>query len=508
MSKSESWTRRQFLERTTATALTATLAGKLKAATGSNHGERRPNILFIFPDEWRGQALEYMGQKDVKTPNLDQLASEGVTLPTTFANTPLCCPGRANMLTGTYPHKHGVRSNDLPLEDEKVTIAEILRTHGYRTGFIGKWHLDGGPRLPGYIPPGGRRQGFELWAANECRHDYFDTWYFRDSPLMIPIHGTYDAYTWTDIAIEFLKQLRSEQPFCLFVAYDPPHFPIPLSTPVAPPEYLKLYDPAKIHVRPNWRSDGYGTRRKDIAAYYGAITCLDKEVGRLMQAVDEQGLKEETIVLFTSDHGDMMGSHGMRMKRKPWEEAIRVPGIIRYPAKLKPGQSRDYLFSHVDMLPTLLGLAGLRIPSHLQGTDYSSGLLGKEFQEPQSVYFQNYMPYHDVGLEKMFPGLSMFPAWRAVRTHRYKYARTQKKPWLLYDLERDPYEMHNLVNEPDHRDIQQHMEEELAQRMRAAGDSWKYDFTEFIPLYNRTEKKYHELLKEIREGKFQVGAQS
>ena len=120
-----------------------------------------------------------MGQEDVKTPNLDQLASEGVMLRTTFANTPLCAPARGTILTGTYAHKHGVRVNDLPLEDSKVTIAEILRAHGYRTGFVGKWHLDGGPRLPGYIPPGGRRQGFELWAANECRHNYFDSWYFR-----------------------------------------------------------------------------------------------------------------------------------------------------------------------------------------------------------------------------------------------------------------------------------------------------------------------------------------
>ncbi len=498
MSESERWTRRQFLERTSAAALAAGLAAQAKASGASESAapRRRPNILFIFPDELRGQALGYMGQPDVKTPNLDRLASEGITLPTTFANTPLCCPGRATMLTGTYPHKHGVRSNDLPLEDEKVTIAEILRAHGYRTGFIGKWHLDGGPRLPGYVPPGGRRQGFELWAANECRHNYFDTWYFRDSPLMIPIRG-YDAYTWTDLAIEFLGQMKSEQPFCLFVAYDPPHFPIPLTTPVAPREYLEMYDPAKIHLRPNWQGCGYGTRRQDIAAYYGAITCIDHEIGRIMQALDAQGQAEDTIVLFTSDHGDMMGSHGFRMKRKPWEEAIRVPGIIRYPAGLKAGQHRDYLFSHVDMLPTLLGLANLPVPSHLQGTNYSVGLRGNEFKEPQSVYFQNYMPYRDMG--------TSFPAWRAVRTHRYKYARTQEKAWLLYDLENDPYEMHNLVDQPGHRSLQQRMDAELSQQMERAGDSWNYDFTEFIPLYNRTEKEYRQLLQEIRAGKFQVG---
>ena len=193
----------------------------------------------------RGQALGYMGQPDVKTPNLDRLAAQGVTLPTTFANTPLCCPGRATMLTGTYPHRHGVRSNDLPLADEKVTIAEILRAHGYRTGFIGKWHLDGGPRLPGFIPPGLRRHGYQAWAANECNHNYFYNWHFRDVNVPI-VTRRYMPEVWTDLVVEFLYQAQTEQPFFLMVAPGAPHDPC-----VVPEKYLNMYNPEALKMRPN-----------------------------------------------------------------------------------------------------------------------------------------------------------------------------------------------------------------------------------------------------------------
>lgn len=494
MGEKARWTRRQFLQKASNAALANTFAALLRGGPETLPKTRPPNILFIFPDELRAQSLGFMGEQDVRTPNIDRLAAEGIVLPYTFANTPVCCPARAAMLTGLYPHKHGVRINDMPLADEQVTIAEILRTHGYRTGFVGKWHLDGGPRLPGFVPPGGgRRQGFEWWAANECRHNYFDTWYFRDTPEMIPIEG-YEAFTWTDLAIEFLRTSRGAQPFCLWVAYGPPHFPIPLSTPVAPPEYLRLYDPAKLRMRPNWEGDGtYGTRREDLAAYYAAITCIDEEIGRLMKVLDEFGLREETIVLLTSDHGDMMGSHGFKMKRKPWEESIRIPGIIRYPAKIKPGQRRNTFFTQVDMLPTLLGLSGLPIPSHLQGADLSPAILGRESQELHAVYFHNYEPYQQ--------DHTHFPAWAAVRTARYKYARTEDKPWMLYDLEKDPYEMHNLANRPEHGKLQEQMEVELAEWMRRTDDSWKHDFREEVILYTMTQQEYQETMRKIRQGK-------
>jgi arylsulfatase A-like enzyme len=142
---------------------------------------KSPNILLILPDQMRASAMACDGNKDVQTPHIDRLAAEGMRLKRTYANAPVCCPARAIMLTGTYPHVNGMMANDLRLREEQVTLAERLQTVGYRTGFIGKWHLDGGPREPGFVPPGPRRQGFEFWAAYECHHKHFNPDYFRSS---------------------------------------------------------------------------------------------------------------------------------------------------------------------------------------------------------------------------------------------------------------------------------------------------------------------------------------
>lgn len=168
---------------------------------------KRPNVILILPDRFRGQALGGAGNEQVRMANLDRLAAEGVYFPNTFANTPVCCPARAVLLTGTYCHRNGMVANDLRLRESKRTIAQALQDAGYRTGFIGKWRLDGGKRLPGYVPPGPRRHGFEYWAANECDHRPFDTHYFRDDekPIAIGI----EAEGCVDRGIEFLEQSRN-----------------------------------------------------------------------------------------------------------------------------------------------------------------------------------------------------------------------------------------------------------------------------------------------------------
>lgn len=189
------------------------------------------------------------GNREVRTPNLDRLASEGAYLPNTFANTPVCCPARAILMTGTYCHRNGMIANDLRLRESEQTLAEWLQAAGYRTGFIGKWHLDGGPRLPGFVPPGPRRQGFEYWAANECDHRPFKTHYFRDDSTPIPM-DKFEAEGWVDRAIEFVEQSKNDtRPFCLMLFMGPPHDPY-----TAPEKYLRMYDPAQITLRPNWRN--------------------------------------------------------------------------------------------------------------------------------------------------------------------------------------------------------------------------------------------------------------
>ncbi|MFN0122572.1 MAG: sulfatase [Blastocatellia bacterium] len=428
--------------------------------------KQRPNILFIFPDQLRAQALGCMGNPDVRTPHIDRLAAEGVLFRQTFANTPVCCPARANILTGKYAHKNGMVANDLRLRESETTLAELLRDAGYRTGFIGKWHLDGGPREPGFVPPGPRRQGFDFWAAHECSHRHFDNHYFRDDPAPIKL-GKYEAEGWTDIAVDFLRaQATQTQPFMLMIQMGPPHDPYK-----APPQYEAMYDAAKLQMRPNWVEGTRMGSRQDIASYYAQITAVDDQVGRLLNTLRELKLDDNTIVVFTSDHGDMLGSQGQRLKRKPWEESIRVPGIVRYPGHVEPGRKTNAMLTHVDLAPTLLTLAGVKAPRGMQGADLAPLILGRTQKGPDAAYFQIFGPYE---------GDATSHGWRGVRTSRYMYARSQQQAWVLYDLEQDPYQMKNLAADPAAASLRADMERRLNTWMRRTDDSWSHDWTEMV----------------------------
>jgi arylsulfatase A-like enzyme len=459
----------------------ASLAISATAAGSSAHQGRRPSVLLILPDQWRGQDLGCTGNPEVRTPNLDRLASQGVLFRNTFANTPVCCPARANILTGKYAHENGMVANDLRLRESETTIAEILASQGYRTGFIGKWHLDGGKRLPGFVPPGPRRQGFAFWAANECDHRHFRPTYFRDDDRPIT-EDRFEPEVWTDRAVEFLKQ-AGEDPFFLVVSMGPPHDPYG-----APERFMKLYDPARLTMRPNWVEGVPGAGRRELAAYYAAITAVDEQVGRLLKALDDSGRSGDTIVLFTSDHGDMLGSHGQRLKRKPWEESIRVPGIVRYPAKVKPGRTTDALLSHVDLAPTLLSLCGLPVPKEMQGGDLSNVVLGTTDRGPESAYFQIFVPFAGDGTPH---------PWRGVRTDHFMYARTEAGPWVLYDLRDDPYEMKNLAHDPAQAAAKGQMEARLAAWMKRTGDSWANN--SMVPVEDKGRLYRFETFTTIRE---------
>ena len=252
-------------------AFLASAAGSLVAAADT---AKRPNIVLILPDQMRGQDMGCAGNDQVLTPNLDRLARESAYFPNTFANTPVCCPARAILMTGKYCHANGMTANDLRLRTSEVTIAELLRKSGYRTGFVGKWHLDGGPRLPGFVPPGPRRQGFEFWAANECDHRPFQTSYFRNTSRAIPF-DRFEAEGWADLGIEFLRASQQDKrPFFLSVFMGPPHDPY-----VAPDEYLRKYNPDALTLRANWKDGPRVPDKKDLAAYYAAITAVDHQIG-------------------------------------------------------------------------------------------------------------------------------------------------------------------------------------------------------------------------------------
>ena len=492
--------------------------------TGQEPAARRPNILFLFPDNMRAQAMACMGNPDVRTPNLDRLAAEGILFRQTFSNGPECSPARAMMLTGKYTHSNGMTANDLRLRESEDTIADLLAAEGYRTGFIGKWHLDGGNRNPGFVPPGPRRQGFQFWAAHKVMHKPFENYYFRDDETPIRM-DKFETEGWTDLAIEFLRGTKKDQPFFLMVGMGSPHPPYTLGKAGAPEKYMKMYDPKALTMRPNFKgivnpveyeaiskemqqvmerkgsfdhvkkgapftphqltqvAYAFQERgflreieqngRKEIAGYYAAVTAIDDQVGRLMRTLDELGLAEDTIFLFTSDHGNMLGSQevGFVMQHmKPWDEAARVPGIVRYPRKVKPGQQLETFFSLVDMAPSLLSLCGVDIPKDMQGTDLSPVILGEKGEEPDSVFFQLHS-----GWRGGFGG--EHGGWRGIRTHRYMYVRWPDRPRFLYDMEKDPYQLHTLVNEPAAAAVMKELDQKLEDWMRRTGDSWKYNWT-------------------------------
>lgn len=417
-----------------------------------------PNILFIMPDQWRGMDLGSLGNRQVRTPNLDRLALEGFQFRSMSANSPVCTPARSMLLTGRYCYATGTAVNDVPLRDEETSIAEILKDRGYYTGFIGKWHVQGGMREPGFVPPGPRRQGFEFWAANICSHDYFHMHYFRDDPKPISM-PVYDTFAWTDLALEFLdKSAERAQPFCLYLQYPTPHDPYLL-----PPGYETMYSPERIELRKNWEEGAKrGGTAKDIAGYYAAIACLDDQIGRVLKRLGDLGLRENTIVVFTSDHGNMLGSHRTFNKRKPWEESTNVPGIFRWPSGIKPAGVSDAPISHVDIVPTLLGLCGVRPPANMHGFDYSTHILRGSKRTPDFAYLMSHGKTE----------LNEFEPWRGLRTRRWKYARFKNEPWMLHDLAADPFELSNLAKDKRFAKLMVRFDREIEGLMKRTGDRW------------------------------------
>jgi arylsulfatase A-like enzyme len=462
------------------------LNGKSFGAAGSSAAQpARPNILFVFADQWRASATGYAGDPNVRTPNLDKLEAASVDFTHAVSGCPVCTPFRASLMTGQRPTTHGLFLNDAHLSDDAVTIGKTLAAAGYDTGFIGKWHINGRGRLS-YIPPE-NRQGFSYWKAMECTHEYNHSLYFTDENPNVQVWPGYDAAAQADDARGYIRDhSRKDKPFALFLAWGPPHNPYG----TAPPEFRNLYEPARIQLRPNVPLGVAQHTREELAGYYAHCSALDRSLGDLRQALADLGIENDTIVVFTADHGDMLGSHGMERKQKPWDEALRVPMIWHYPAALGPSGKRiDALINSEDLMPTLLGLCRIVIPKSVEGLDYSAFMRGAaENPNPDNAALISCVaPFGEWGRSA---GGREF---RGLRTGRYTYVRDLKGPWLLYDDQTDPYQEKNLVGEPEAADTQAKLDALLTRRLKAAGDEflpadqyieqWKYpvDATGTLP---------------------------
>jgi len=463
----------------------------------------KPNILFVFADQLRHSAMGCYGNKDVQTPTLDQMAREGVVFDQAFSGCPICSPYRAQILTGRYSHANGVICNEYELFRDQTTIAQALSAEGYRTAYVGKWHLG----YPPYTEE--KRYGFDDLYAYNCCHQYYRTYYNHNEGPRTPM-VEYAPRCETQLTLDYIRRhldSDSDQPFALFLSWGPPHWTRadsnePRNYGDYPQEY-NIYDPARLEVPGNVPGAFRHFAAEELADYYGMVTSLDDCMADLLNALDRWGEADNTIVCFSSDHGDHLNAHGivkpadywmhhtmMASKASPYEEACHIPFVMRYPDKVKGNRRTDTLFNSVDVMPTLLGLCDIDIPDGVQGTDLSHAAIGAEGPEPDSVYLQIMGPG--------WPGRDKWIGlWRGVRTHDYTYARWADRDGLrmLYDLNTDPLEMTNVVDDPAYADIAAAMEKRLQQWLAETDDPFdtgpRYPGTDMLDVGQRFIDERH-----------------
>ncbi|MDZ4796697.1 MAG: sulfatase [Bryobacteraceae bacterium] len=436
---------------------------------------RRPNIVFIFADQWRAQAFGYRGDPNARTPVIDALAKESFDFVNAVSGFPVCSPFRASLMTGQYAIKNGVVINDVELRPNGPTLGESFKKGGYETAYIGKWHIYGSPegkaeRRLTYIPEASRF-GFEYWKTCECTHAYNRSLYYDGNDTTERYWEGYDAIAQTKDACEFVrKRANTTNPYLLMVSLGPPHDPYG----TAPEKYQALYRDRALKLRPNVPADHVAEAQKNLKGYYSHMAAIDDCVGQLRDAVRAAGQEDDTVFIFTSDHGDMLESQGLHHKQQPWDESLRVPFLIRYPRLL--GRKRRESITPIDapdIMPTLLGLAGLPVPESAQGTNYAPLVAGKvkDAAEPSAL----------LNLPASFSVVRRqgFAEYRGVRTPRYTYVRSIHGPWLLYDNQTDPYQMKNLV--ALNPELRSRMDRKLDAMLKKAGD-------EFLPGVSYVER--------------------
>ncbi len=443
----------------------------------------RPNVLWIFGDQHRAQAQSHMDCANASTPNIDRLATEGITFTRAVAGCPWCTPFRASLLTGLYPHRACVRTPQ-KLDESIPTIAAPFGRAGYETAWFGKWHLDGWPESQGrsakHLVPRSGRGGFDTWIGYENNNSQHDCWVHGHTADGEEIELTrldgYETDALTDMLIDFIldRQYDSDDteaepaPFFAALSVQPPHGPY-----VAPAEFQGEHRPADVILRPNVPPVPRVQirARRQLAAYYAMVENLDDNLGRIREALAEAGLSDNTYILFFSDHGDMLGSHGRWGKSQPWEEAIRIPCVLGGAVPYYHGRAGrfDAPVNTVDLAPTTLGLCGIDPPAEMAGFDYSPYRTTREdlplAREPDSAYLQHIVRKHHKG--------GMDCTWRGVVTRDgWKYVVTEASPMGMYDLNEDPYELNNLVWDPAFEDRRRQLRGRLAEWIESTGDSY------------------------------------
>ncbi len=432
-----------------------------------NKNNRQPNVLIFFTDQQRWDTTSLSGNPLNLMPNFNRIARKGTFFENAFSCQPVCAPARSCLQTGLYATETGVFRNGLALKDGAVTLAECFNNADYRTGYIGKWHLGGVyPGLKGGQEPvpEARRGGYQYWLASdlpEFMSGAYNAILFDNdnNPIKLPGYRV-DAYT--DAAIRYIHKNKDE-PFFLFLSFLEPHNQNTKDCFTAPDGYREEYTGRWI---PPDLSALVGSAHRDLGGYYGLVKRLDEALGRLLDALKSLGIIDDTIVLFTSDHGCHFKTRNSEYKRSCHESSIHVPAAAQGRG-FNGGGCLSHLVSTVDFTSTILDAAGIPMPAHMRGHSVLPLLKNEAIEWQDDVFVQ----------------ISESQVGRAVRTGRWKYSvyAEGKDPWndssadyfqeeFLYDLQADPYELVNLIGMESHREVAGVMKKRLLRRMELAGE--------------------------------------
>ncbi|MYK33175.1 MAG: sulfatase [Boseongicola sp. SB0670_bin_30] len=485
----------------------------------------RPNVLLIYADQMRYDCMSPAGNPVIKTPNLQRLADEGLTFDNAFASYPLCCPFRASMLTGKYAQGHGMTQNHFPLRADQEFLGERMKAAGYQTLYVGKWHLEGGPK-PGFVPPD-RRFGFDRFVGFNRGHAYLDGIFFRGNGQPYRCRR-YEPDYQTDHLIEFIDEARAddpEKPFFGYVSFGPPHHPNDM-----PEHWRGMYDPSEVPLpagtlpseeqariqaervqtdcagnmkaAPRSRA-AHGTKRQlepesedeqrvFIAEYYAMISNIDWNVGRILNHLDKRGLAESTLVIFFSDHGDMLGEHGYFCGYKPqaYRATMQVPFLARFPGRIGAGRRTQAMIDvGVDTPVTLLDLVGAEPFSEAHGRSFLGVVDGGDIHRDS-------IPYQTFRMDDGAWGEFTPVPERGIRTEGWLYVRQPGRRKFLFDQHADPQELTNLVDDRAHFDLMDRFDAQIAAHMVETGDDWDMH-ADFPPQDFMTHEEAQDYLERV-----------
>lgn len=436
--------------------LCALSSGVLQSQTKNE----KPNIIFFFSDQWRRQAMGFLNEDPVLTPNLDKFAGEAVNFKNSITNSPICTPSRATIFTGQYPHTHGLISNSIKLSTKSITLGDIAKKEGYQTAFIGKLHLDG--KDESFVPKE-RRHGFDYWITSKSHVPFEQGYYIQNNPKPKFMKNSWEPDWITDKAIHYIDSTKGK-PFCMVLSFGPPHtgggkgFEDRCEPGrrvegkvkygygyAAPKKWEDMYpDPKNLPRRKNVKpvEKPQDESWQVLPGYYGAISSIDENFGRLVDYLKKNNLFDNTIIVFTADHGEMLGSHGRMTKGIWFEEAVGIPCLISYKNKVKSATISNPI-STVDLTPTILGLAGITVPKEMEGTNFAPKLKGNKQTLPTEAFCS-----FDQGTPS-----EKDRAWRAVYTERFTYVLAKqmykqygvnKDGYVLFDKQKDPYQLNPI----------------------------------------------------------------